>query len=488
MSLRLRIFLTFALLALLPALPATWAVRQLIHKSFELGLSKDLRAGLDAGAQNGRRYLRSEARLFHSELRTFLDSQNGSLPREFEWIRLDAKGGLLEQSSAFNQDDAEALLAEVADLLSHPRDREDIKSLRVASRKRMSALVTVEAGYLLASKPLGAAFLQDFDATIHAQQLQAGLDLEKERLSRGFLYPFLLVYLLLLLFSMVLAGLLSRRLTRGLDTLVEGSERIGAGDWSLRLDPGGRDEVGKLVLAFNDMVAKLEGQQRRLLDMEKMSAWRDMARGLAHEIKNPLTPITLVVQELRDRYAGEDEQFAKLLSESGRIIEEEVESLRVLSREFSEFARTPEMKKLPSDLNGLLRDQAHLYGSVPVRLNLMEELPEFDFDSEQMRRVLSNLFENSISALEGVANAQIEVATDINSEGQAILIFSDNGPGVPDEIRERIFEPHFTTKGSGMGLGLALVRSVLLLHGGEVKLEEGPGARFRLCLPMEDAS
>jgi nitrogen fixation/metabolism regulation signal transduction histidine kinase len=352
----------------------------------------------------------------------------------------------------------------------------------------MSALVTVEAGYLLASKPLGAAFLQDFDATIHAQQLQAGLDLEKERLSRGFLYPFLLVYLLLLLFSMVLAGLLSRRLTRGLDTLVEGSERIGAGDWSLRLDPGGRDEVGKLVLAFNDMVAKLEGQQRRLLDMEKMSAWRDMARGLAHEIKNPLTPITLVVQELRDRYAGEDEQFAKLLSESGRIIEEEVESLRVLSREFSEFARTPEMKKLPSDLNGLLRDQAHLYGSVPVRLNLMEELPEFDFDSEQMRRVLSNLFENSISALEGVANAQIEVATDINSEGQAILIFSDNGPGVPDEIRERIFEPHFTTKGSGMGLGLALVRSVLLLHGGEVKLEEGPGARFRLCLPMEDAS
>lgn len=488
MSLRLRIFLTFALLALLPALPATWAVRQLIHKSFELGLSEELRAGLDAGAENGRRLLRSEARLFNSELRVFLDSNGKNLPREFDWIRLDEYGVPRERSKNFHGEEAEALLQEVANVLSQSQDREALLTLRAESRKRMSSLLTLESGYLLASKTLDENFLADFDATIHAQQLQAGLDLERERLSRGFLYPFLLVYLLLLLFSMILAGLLSRRLTRGLDVLVEGSERIGAGDWSLRLDPGGRDEVGKLVLAFNDMAAKLEGQQRRLLDLQKMAAWREMARGLAHEIKNPLTPITLVVQELRDRYQGDDEKFSNLLSESGRIIEEEVESLRMLSREFSEFARTPEMKKLPSDLNGLLRDQAHLYGSVPVQLDLMEELREFEFDSEQMRRVLSNLFENSISALEGVTNAQIRVATGVSSEGHAELIFSDNGPGVPDEIRERIFEPHFTTKGSGMGLGLALVRSVMLLHGGEVRLEEGPGARFRLCLPMEDPS
>ncbi len=488
MSLRLRIFLTFVLLALLPALPATWAVRQLIHKSFELGLSEELRAGLDAGAETARRYLRSEARDFHEDLRSALDSDPLAHRDEFQWIRLDAEGGIEASSDGFDSEAASALAAEAREHMNEDRVRGDIITLRSTSRSRLAALVRMGDDDFILSRPLPENFLNDFDDIIGAQQLQAGLDLEKERLSRGFLYPFLLVYLLILLVSLVLAGLLSRRLTRGLDTLVEGAERVGAGDWSLRLDPGGRDEVGKLVHAFNDMAANLEGQQRRLLDLEKMAAWREMARGLAHEIKNPLTPISLVVQELRDRYQGDDEDYGALLSESGRIIDEEVESLRKLSREFSEFARTPEMKKLPSDLNGLLRDLSHLYGSVPVDLDLDEDLGEFEFDAEQMRRVLSNLFENAVAALAGVEGARIQVRTRPVGVDRVELIFADNGPGVPEEIRERIFEPHFTTKGSGMGLGLALVRSVMLLHGGEVNLDEGPGARFRLCLPMEDRS
>ncbi len=488
MSLRLRIFLTFALLALLPALPATWAVRQLIHKSFELGLSEDLRAGLDAGAETARRYLRSEARDFREDVQSALAAGPLAHRQEFQWIRLGADGRAESRSDDYLGEKSDALVAEAQEHLDELRGDGEMISLRAASRSRLAALVMRGGVPYILTRPLPAEFLADFDGIVGAQQLQAGLDLEKERLTRGFLYPFLLVYLIILLLSLILAGLLSRRLTRGLDTLVEGAERVGSGDWSLRLDPGGRDEVGKLVLAFNDMASNLEGQQRRLLDLEKMAAWREMARGLAHEIKNPLTPISLVVQELRDRYRGEDENYGALLSESGRIIEEEVESLRKLSREFSEFARTPEMKKLPSDLNQLLRDLSHLYGSVPVELDLDEDLGEFDFDSEQMRRVLSNLFENAVAALNGVDGARISVSTRREAAGRAELIFADNGSGVPGEIRERIFEPHFTTKGSGMGLGLALVRSVMLLHGGEVRLEEGSGARFRLSLPMEDRS
>jgi len=485
MSLRLRIFITFALLALLPALPATWAVRQLIHKSFELGLSEDLRAGLDAGAETARRYLREQTSAFRAEAERLADRDEAAFPDNLDWMRIDARGEVAGASARMRGALRDSLLAEAQAAMPRLRGGAQTALLRTESRKRITCLVPEQSSALVVSRPLDVEFLAEFGDIIEAQQLQAGLGLEKERLSRGFLYPFLLVYLLILLVSLVLAGLLSRRLTRGLDALVAGTERIGAGDWSLRLDPGGRDEVGRLTLAFNDMAAGLETQQRRLLDLEKMAAWREMARGLAHEIKNPLTPISLVVQELRDRYRGEDEAYGSLLAESGRIIDEEVESLRRLSQEFSEFARTPEMKKLPSDLNQLVRDLAHLYGSLPVKLDLDETLPEFEFDAEQMRRVLSNLLENSLAALDGVPSAQIQVSTSWDERGKVELIFADNGPGVPIEIRERIFEPHFTTKGSGMGLGLALARSVLLLHGGEIGLEEGPGARFRLCLPME---
>ena len=367
---------------------------------------------------------------------------------------------------------------------------------RESARERFDAVLPLGdpvAGWLLVSRPLPAALAEDFERVVAAHQLQAGLELERDRLRGGFLRPFLLVYGVALLLSLAVAALLSQRLTRRLDALVAASRRVGAGDWSARVPAAGRDEVARLGNAFNEMAAGLGEQQRRLADLERLAAWREMARSLAHEIKNPLTPISLMVQEMRDRYPGGDADYAAFLAESGRIVEDEVESLRRLSREFSAFARTPEMQRQTADLGALLGDLARLYCSgggdpgAQAELSVDPALPAFPFDPEQMRRVFSNLFENALAAMAAlpVAERRIRIAARVEG-GRARVDFIDSGPGVPAALRGRIFEPHFSSKAGGMGLGLALVCSVCTLHGGDARLVqgEGPGAHFVIELPL----
>ncbi len=498
MSLRLRIFLAFALLAILPTLPVTWAVRDLLDRSFSVGLSDEFSSGLEAGAESARGWLRAERRAFRADCdriaargeelsRIPLGSACPPLPEAFEAVGLIGDSLRSLAGEWLPGAGLRARAPELAPAGEPPPAAPFL--LDRANRNRLTALLPLGdpvAGWLFLSRPLPPELSAAFDRIVEARQLQAGLILERDRLRRGFLLPFLLVYLLVLLLSLSAAGLLSRRLTQRLELLSDGARRIGAGDWSARVPLRGRDEIARLGTAFNDMAAGLGEQQRRLADLERMAAWREMARSLAHEIKNPLTPISLMVQEMRDRYPGSDAGYEGFLAESGRIIEEEIESLRRLSREFSEFARTPEMQRCRADLAALLEDLTRLYGSVPVNLRIDPRLPDFDFDAEQLRRVFSNLFENALAAMAGLPEAERGIDLSVTVAGERVRVdFRDRGPGVPTEIAARIFEPHFSTKGGGMGLGLALVRSVCTLHGGDVRLLEGEaGAHFMVELPL----
>ncbi len=498
MSLRLRIFLAFALLAILPTLPVTWAVRDLLDRSFSVGLSEEFASGLEAGAESARGWLRAERAAFRGdceriadgELTTFATPANGGepdLPDGFEAAILTGDSPSTLIGTWLPAEDLCDRARELA-----PRGASAPAApywLDRANRNRLTALLPLGNpvdSWLFLSRPLPPGLAAAFNRIVEARQLQAGLILERDTLRRGFLLPFLLVYLLVLALSLAVAGLLSRRLTQRLELLAAGARRVGGGDWSARVKLRGRDEIARLGEAFNDMAAGLGDQQRRLADLERMAAWREMARSLAHEIKNPLTPISLMVQEMSDRYPGDDAEHKAFLSESGRIIEEEIESLRRLSREFSDFARTPEMQRSRSDLGALLEDLTRLYGSVPIRLRLDPELAHFDFDPEQLRRVFSNLFENSLAAMAELPEAERGIDLSVVPAGDHVRVdFRDRGPGVPDEIAARIFEPHFSTKGGGMGLGLALVRSVCTLHGGDARLENGEGgAHFVIELPL----
>jgi nitrogen fixation/metabolism regulation signal transduction histidine kinase len=499
MSLRLRIFLAFALLALLPAVPVTLVVQGLLEGSFRVGLSPAFREGLEAGSEAARGWLRAERRDYERQVLALWAARDGLAAGEpapggeLMLLRLSVDGPATPLAGEWPPA-LVAALGEAARALAPAGSAAPGAPLYPAenARERFDAVLPLGnpvAGWLLVSRPLPATLAEDFERVVAAHQLQAGLELERDRLRGGFLRPFLLVYGVALLLSLLVAALLSQRLTRRLDALVAASRRVGAGDWSARVPAAGRDEVARLGTAFNEMAAGLGEQQRRLADLERLAAWREMARSLAHEIKNPLTPISLMVQEMRDRYPGGDADYAAFLAESGRIVEDEVESLRRLSREFSAFARTPEMQRQTADLGALLGDLSRLYGGAAAQVELAVDpaLAPFPFDPEQLRRVFSNLFENALAAMAALPAEARRLRVEVRVEGgRARVDVVDSGPGVPAALRGRIFEPHFSSKAGGMGLGLALVRSVCTLHGGDARLltEDAAGAHFVVELPL----
>lgn len=327
------------------------------------------------------------------------------------------------------------------------------------------------------------------------------------------------VFVLSLLVVVPVIGLFfARRATRRVARLSEAARRVGQGDLTVRLSPGGRDELDELAHAFNGMVEELSDARSRLEYLQKVSAWQEVARRLAHEIKNPLTPVQLAVQELVSKYRGDDPAYQKLLTTVAEISKEEISALRRLVDDFSAFAKLPKVEPLPLDLGALLEDFVRHH---PDLAGVVEVEPPpapvtVACDRIMFGRVLANLVENAVQAATD-AGVSPRVKLSLNDplaparggasstmlprrtreasvvEGRlgrrtiAILV-DDNGPGVPAASRTRIFDPYITTKPHGTGLGLAIVRKIVLDHGGDISVAAGPsplgGARFIVELPL----
>jgi nitrogen fixation/metabolism regulation signal transduction histidine kinase len=278
---------------------------------------------------------------------------------------------------------------------------------------------------------------------------------------------------------------MARRITRRLAVLARAARDVGAGKLDVRIATRGGDEVAELGRAFNEMVGELGESRARIAYLERISAWQEVARRLAHEIKNPLTPIQLAVQELHRKYDGGDAKFGKLLNEVNEIVREEVGTLRRLVEDFSAFARLPRVEPAPLDLGELVADVVRGQPSWAgqVRAVALDEPFVVRADKQLLRRALVNLVENALQA----GAKSVEVRAD-RAQGalRARLIVDDDGPGVADAERTRVFEPYFTTKEHGTGLGLAIVKKIALEHEGDVTLERAPsgGARFVIDLPL----
>ncbi len=235
------------------------------------------------------------------------------------------------------------------------------------------------------------------------------------------------------------------------------------------------------VLVIDDLTP-LERAQR-------VAAWGEVARKLAHEIKNPLTPIQLSAQRVRKAYLRQDPEFDKILNESTRAIVGEVEALRNLVDEFAHFARFPTAQPVPSELSAVI-DQTltlydGLYQGIHIERRYAAVLPRVRVDPNQIKRVLINLIDNAIEALD--KRGTLEVATELDEKGSRVrLIVADDGPGIPPEARDKLFVPHFSTKKRGSGLGLAVVSRIVQEHQGTIRVEpnEPRGARFVVELPL----
>ena len=283
--------------------------------------------------------------------------------------------------------------------------------------------------------------------------------------------------------ALLLGYLIARSVTRRVQQLALGTERAARGELDFVVPVEGNDEITGLARRFNRMLRAVRNAQRRIIDLEKISSWQDFARRLAHEIKNPLTPIRLSVQELRRRSEPSDEVQRRLIEDVSDVIEDETERLTRLVNEFSQFARLPDGAPEVTDMTALVQDFLRAY-------NGFEDRVEFEggeggqalVDRDQIIQVLHNLVINGLQA----SPKETRLRLGLRLRGSWIeLTIEDRGPGIDADSVHKIFEPYFTTKTQGTGLGLAIAKKIILQHEGSIHVEPGTegGARFVVRLP-----
>jgi nitrogen fixation/metabolism regulation signal transduction histidine kinase len=321
---------------------------------------------------------------------------------------------------------------------------------------------------------------------LHDEYMQARDLLETNQirdLRRGFALTYLLVAAAIWLLT--LAGLIywAHRISRPIQQLTTGLSAVAAGNFDYRVEGRREDEIGTAIQAFNRMTEQLRESRDRLVYLARLESWQVLARKMAHEIKNSLTPIRLTMEEIAARRSGNDSEFLK---QATQIVVDEVLSLERRVRAFSELGDEPPVTPKPVDVNALLEDRVSLLKSahpeVIYNTRLSREPLEAYADEDLVKGVLTNLLENAAQA---VAPGGIVLGVTARVNGSVAIEIHDSGPGLNAQARTTLFEPTISFKRGGMGLGLSIARKGALLSGGDIQLVAGElgGAAFRVLLP-----
>jgi len=286
--------------------------------------------------------------------------------------------------------------------------------------------------------------------------------------------------------ALVAGGFMTLRLASPLQQLTHAAKKVSEGNLDVSVAVRSRDEIGLLAQSFNDMVAKLKTSRRDLARHERESAWKEMAKQVAHEIRNPLTPIKLSMQHVRQAFKDKASDREEILQRVTQTVIEQIEALSRIASEFSLFAKMPESKYERVHIDDLLHETINLFKEVQG-IEFIDRLrsPAVTViaDHELLRGVFINIIRNAIQAIETKGSITLETSV---QERLCLVKISDTGSGISDDIRNRIFEPNFSTKTEGMGLGLAIARRVIEDHGGTISCESqrGTGTIFEIRLPI----
>lgn len=299
-----------------------------------------------------------------------------------------------------------------------------------------------------------------------------------------------------ILLAVLLSGWVATRVTRPIEQLALAAQEVSAGNWNAQVEARGDDELGALAVSFNAMTRELTEQRDRLVQAERVAAWRELARRLAHELKNPLFPLQITVENLVRAREADPAIFDEVFRESTSALLGEVANLKAIIGRFSDFSKMPQPQLQPVKLNELARQALNLHtaqlqaeGRPKIEAHYVpdESLGTIEADPDLLHRALSNLILNAMDAMTGGGHLTVRTRA---AGDHARIEISDTGAGLTKEECERLFTPYYTTKQHGTGLGLAIVQSVVSDHGGSISVESEPGkgTTFRIDLPARRTS
>ena len=285
------------------------------------------------------------------------------------------------------------------------------------------------------------------------------------------------------------------RITRPVEELAAGAREVATGRWDTRIDVRGTDEIGQLATAFNDMTRTLAVQKEKLVQTERVAAWRELARRLAHELRNPLFPLQITIENLQRAKQLEAKQFLEVFNESTATLKTEFANLNTIVGRFSDFSKMPTPQFTKVNVNELLRSALRLFEAqfnavgkptITTEFFLTDPLPEIDADPDLLHRAFQNLVLNALDAMP--AGGTLTLRT-FERERNIRIEVADTGKGLTPEECSRLFTPYYTTKQLGTGLGLAIVQSVISDHHGTISVssDEGRGTSFKIELPQRQA-
>lgn len=307
----------------------------------------------------------------------------------------------------------------------------------------------------------------------------------------------ILVFAAIIIFLIALwtSSLIAREITEPIRILVKATREVAEGNLLHKVDINAKDEIGMLAESFNIMTEKLNKYAEDLRRVEKASAWKEMAQKLAHEIKNPLTPIKLSAERIKKRYYTKPDEYEEILNEGTDVIIEEVERLRLLLDEFMQYARMPLLSPTLTDVNEVVNNALKSYGEIPENIevitNYSYDIPKVMIDPEQTRRAFFNIIKNAVEAIEKEGKIKITTRSIEDQEQQKKWVeieFSDTGVGIPPETMDNLFTPQFSTKKGGAGLGLTIVKKIIDDQGGTIAVssEQSKGTTFWIRLPIPE--
>lgn len=478
-----RVTIQFLIISLIPTIPLILITTSLINQSLDTYVSGRFADTLDDSIEVIRAQLVERSNkamdiisdcIYHDDFSEIYADTSFNyvylIDRNDESFSVDTilhRGAIVNTRKPVSPDTAMAVLAGEWSNVLDP-ENELFESYRILNQSSF-----IQVGMPVRSNIVSTIF----DIQSQSDRLGFLFILQEGIIDNDLIYMAGIVLVFILTFTAVFTGRrLSKGITRPIKDLVEGFKSVGEGKLDIKVSTDAKDEIEYLLESFNSMVDDLKSTQDKLVQSEKVAAWREVARQISHEIKNPLTPIQLSLHRIKKKIEVPENNKLSV-DESFETIEEEIESLRSIATEFSEFARMPKPNLTETNIGDIVRSASALYEknnkNARIELDIPDDLPEHNFDPEQMKRVFINLLTNSIDSVknnEGTIRVTGGIIPMDNGKKEIFIEIADNGCGMDDETVKRIFDPYFTTKSHGTGLGMPIIKRIVEEHGGHISV------------------